>query len=200
MHIFDKPDAYVALFTAVLALFTLALWRSTRKLWIATRDTAKRQERDTEILQRAYIAAELGGIRDMINGQLVGHVVFRNVGHLPATNLRDVVKKIEVQDGAWRPQTIPDTDLEEHGVLPIGVRMKKGSAGTIYPGEVQDCSIVDKYLYVWGRMTYDDGFKCRRYLNFCHRYPWAKKETPTGGGVLIREEHGRYHEYGNDAD
>jgi hypothetical protein len=193
-------EFWVALATIFIAIFTFTLWRSTRNLWIATRDTAKRQERDTEILQRAYIAAELGGIRDITNGQLVGHVVFRNVGHLPATNLRDVVKKIEVQDGAWRPPIIPDSQLEDHGVLPIGVRMKKGSAGTIYPGEVANSLIPDKYLYVWGRMTYDDGFNRRRFLNFCHRYPLDKLEIPSGGGFFISEEHGRYHEYGNDAD
>jgi hypothetical protein len=34
-HIFDKPDAYVALFTALLVVSTIALWRSTRKLWEA---------------------------------------------------------------------------------------------------------------------------------------------------------------------
>jgi len=61
--------------------------------------------------------------------------------------------------------------------------------------------IIEKYLYVWGRMTYVDGFKRPRYLNFCHRYPWDKRETPSGGGFLISEEHGRYHEHGgNDAD
>jgi hypothetical protein len=135
----------------------------------------------------------------MTDGQLVGHVIFRNVGHLPATNLRDVVKKIEVQDGAWRPPIIPDPELEDHGVLPIGVRMKKGSAGTIYPGEAAASPIRERYLYVWGRMTYVDGFNRRRYLNFCHRYPWDNRETPSGGGFLISEEHGRYHEHGNDA-
>jgi hypothetical protein len=90
--------------------------------------------------------------------------------------------------------------LEDHGVLPIGVSMKKGSAGTIYPGEVAASPIRGRYLYVWGRMTYVDGFERRRSLNFCHRYPWDKRETPTGGGILISEEHGRYHEHGNDAD
>jgi hypothetical protein len=138
----------------------------------------------------------------MTGGQLVGHVVFRNVGRLPATNLRNVVKKIEVQDGAWRPPTIPEAQLEDHGVLPIGIGMKKGSAGTIYPGEVADSPIPvpERYLYVWGRMTYVDGFKRRRYLNFCHRYPWDTRDTITGGRFVISEEHGRYHEYGNDAD
>jgi hypothetical protein len=34
-HTFHEPDAYVALFTAVLAIFTLALWQSTDKLWKA---------------------------------------------------------------------------------------------------------------------------------------------------------------------
>jgi hypothetical protein len=185
----------VAFFTVVLALSTIALWGAGERQLELIHQNAARQAGDTEILQRAYVAAELGGIRDMTGGQLVGHV-----GHLPATDLRDAVKKIEVHDGAWRPPIIPDTELEDHGVLPIGVRMKKGSAGTIYPGQVADSQIRDKYLYVWGRMTYVDGFKRRRHLNFCHRYPWDKRETPTGGGLLISEEHGRYHEYGNDAD
>jgi hypothetical protein len=200
IEVLTHAEVWTALATIFIALFTFTLGLSTRNLWIATRDTAKRQERDTEILQRAYIAAELGGIRNMTDGQLVGHVLFHNVGHLPATNLRDVVKKIEVQDGAWRPPTIPDTELEDHGVLPIGVRMKKGSAGTIYPGEAANSPIPDKHLYVWGRITYDDGFYRRRYLNFCHRYPCDKKETPSGGGFLISEEHGRYHEHGSEAD
>jgi hypothetical protein len=114
-NFFDEHgEAVTAVFTVVLSVSTALLWWSTRKLWEVTRDTAKRQERDTEILQRVYIAAELGGIRDMTNGQLVGHVVFRNVGHLPATNLRDLVKKIEVQDAAWHPPIIPDTQLEDH--------------------------------------------------------------------------------------
>jgi hypothetical protein len=193
----EHDKGIVAFFTIVLAVSTIGLWLSTGALWSATRDAAKRQERDTEILQRAYVAAELGGIRDMTpNGQLVGHVIFRNVGHLPATNLRDVVKEIEIHDGAWRPPTIPDTELEEHGVLPIGVKMTKGSGGLIFPGAVEASSIVDKYLYVWGRMTYVDGFKRPRYLNFCHRYPWAAKDYLTGGRLFISEEHGRYHEFG----
>jgi hypothetical protein len=78
--------------------------------------------------------------------------------------------------------------------------MKKGSAGTIYPGQAAAITIREKYLYVCGRMTYVDGFNRRRYLNFCHRYPWDKQETPSGGGFLISEEHGRYHEHGNGAD
>ena len=40
----------------------------------------------------------------------------------------------------------------------------------------------------------------RRFTNFCHRYNTEVKEIPTGGGYLIRKEHGRHHEYGNDAN
>jgi hypothetical protein len=152
----------ITVFNGLLVLVTGGLvWVGLRQAGL-TKQIADRQVHDTKILQRAYIAAELGGIRDMTNGQLVGHVIFRNVGHLPATNLRDVVKKIEVQDGAWRPPKITDPELEDHGVLPIGVGMKKGSAGTIYPGEVAASPIPERYLYVWGRMTYVDGFKRRR--------------------------------------
>src|SRR5258708_5240545 len=57
--IFDKADAYVALFTLVLAI-------STINLWSATKTAAERQEKDTRILQRAYLSVEPFGIRPYI--------------------------------------------------------------------------------------------------------------------------------------
>jgi hypothetical protein len=76
--------------------------------------------------------------------------------------------------------------------LPIGARMKRGSHGIPISPE--------KYLYVWGRVTYADGFGERRFVDFCHRYNTEMKETPPGGGYRIRTEHARYHDFGNRAD
>jgi hypothetical protein len=58
----------------------------------------------------------------------------------------------------------------------------------------------NEFIYVWGRVTYLDGFGKRRFTNFCHRYNTAMKKPPAGGGYVIREEDARYHDYGNDAD
>lgn len=47
-HIFEKPDAYVALFTALLFISTAALWWATRKLWRVT-------DRSLTELERPYL-------------------------------------------------------------------------------------------------------------------------------------------------
>jgi hypothetical protein len=58
MHVFDKPDAYVALFTGVLAIGTLALWWSTRKLWRVTDKTLRHSEDTARRQLRAYVGLE----------------------------------------------------------------------------------------------------------------------------------------------
>ena len=44
------------------------------------------------------------------------------------------------------------------------------------------------YIYVWGRVVYDDGFVKGRWLDFCHRYNCAKPED------------GRVHHHHNDGN
>jgi hypothetical protein len=67
--------------TIVIAAFTVVLARVARK-----------QTRDARILQRAYLNVKFGGIQNNSSGQLVGHVTFQNVGHLPARKLHWLVK------------------------------------------------------------------------------------------------------------
>jgi hypothetical protein len=55
-EVFDKPDAYVALFTALLFFSTVALWLATRGLLRATRDT-------TELAREEFIATHRPKIR-----------------------------------------------------------------------------------------------------------------------------------------
>src|SRR5580700_349525 len=80
----DNDKAIVAAFTIVLALSTIGLWTATLRLWGAARDTAEQQSKDTEIIQRAYISVEPGGISPHIYGSTdeiqkhVGHVRIRN--------------------------------------------------------------------------------------------------------------------------
>jgi hypothetical protein len=77
--------------------------------------------------------------------------------------------------------------------LPIGTTFVRGSKGIGPPSE--------KFIYVWGRVTYLDGLSGkRRFTNFCHRYNAARKDPQLGGGYLILKKRARYHDYGNDAD
>lgn len=89
-------DDPVALYTLVLSVFTGFLvfvtggliWVSYRQI-LLTKAVADRQTSDTEIIQRAYVNVEPGGLtehRDR-DDRLHTTVIFRNVGHLPARNL-----------------------------------------------------------------------------------------------------------------
>ena len=177
-------DEITAGSTFIIALFTIILAR-----------VAWKQTRDTRVLQRAYLDVKFGGIRNNNAGELLGHVIFVNVGHLPAQKFSWLVK-LSTAGEDWRPPKIKNKELVGKSIIPIGADWPIGSAGIPHP---QD-SIRGLYLYVWGRATYKDGFRWRkRYANFCHRYPWEMRETPTGGGVCISTDHARYHEYGNSA-
>ena len=39
-----------------------------------------------------------------------------------------------------------------------------------------------------------------RWINFCHRYPWAKSKVARDGSVTISKRWARYHHAGNKAD
>ena len=185
VQISETRSVFVARFTIVLA------------------GVGRRQITDTRILQRAYLSVERAGIEWSTNGFLVGHVTFRNVGKLPATEFVSVVKKIEVQNADWVTPHLTDDDLPKGitGVIPIGAEAPEGS-GEITLDEVERATISgDKYLYVWGRARFKDGFNCERHVNFCHRYPLARKEAePQGPGYSISAKYARYHQYGNNAD
>jgi hypothetical protein len=130
-------------------------------------------------------------------GNLVGQVIFKNVGKLPATEVVSVVKKIEVH-ATWSTPALTDADLPSWitGVIPIGGEVPQGSEG-IALNVVNRAKVSGgKYLYVYGPVRFKDGFGCERHVDFCHRYPWAKA---TSGGE-IPKEFARYHQYGNRSD
>jgi hypothetical protein len=78
-----KPyhEVITAIATVVVAAFTLVLAR-----------VAWKQNRDARIIQRAYLDVKFGGVRNNTDGNLVGHVTFKNVGHLPAQKFCCVVR------------------------------------------------------------------------------------------------------------
>ncbi len=174
----------------IIAVFTVILARVARK-----------QTRDARVLQRAYLNVKVGGVRNDPAGRLVGHVTFENVGHLPAQKFRWLVK-LKSGGSDWRPPKIKSKELAGESVIPIGAEWPKESDNVPHPQDDNGLYVDEKglYLYVWGRVTYKDGFRWRkRHTDFCHGYPWQMRETPTGGGVTISTEYARYHEYGNSA-
>jgi hypothetical protein len=129
------PGAVVALFTIVLA------------------NVGRQQVADTRILQRGYLSVEPQGIEWLgFQGALIGQVVFKNVGKLPATEFDSVVKKIEVHNAEWRTPDLTDADLPGFvGVIPMGAQVPQGSEA-ITQNEVAQVS-GDKYLYVWEELN-----------------------------------------------
>jgi hypothetical protein len=146
------------------------------------------QREETRALQRAYISVESAGIRDATTGQLMGHVKITNVGHLPASQLKCQLEITPSNDPNWAPPA--SRGVDDLGGLHIGVSIKRGSPGISIPAE--------QFIYIWGCVTYFDGFGEARFTNFCHRYNTARKETPSGVGYRIRRKYARQHEHGNE--
>jgi hypothetical protein len=181
-----------AVASAVVAVFTIAL-----------ASVGRRQTADTRILQRAYLTVEPRGVEWHSSGLLVGQVAFKNVGKLPATAFVSVVNKIVVRNAEWVTPILTDAALRRKppGLIPIGGEVLQGSGG-ITRQEVTEAQVDgEKYLYVWGRARFKNGFNRTRYINFCHRYPLEKMDPePEGLGYSISAKFSRHHEYGNNAN
>jgi hypothetical protein len=87
-------DVINTISTFIVAVFTVVLAR-----------VAWKQNRDSKILQRAYLNVEFDGIRNNLGGELLGHVTFVNVGHLPAKKFSWLVN-LSTGDGVWKPPKI----------------------------------------------------------------------------------------------
>jgi hypothetical protein len=157
-----------------------------------------KQTKLTRILQRAYVSADGGGIRTSMEGYLYALVIFRNVGHLPASQVAWVIEPVEVTGQPdWHPPA-KGSALRGRSILPLGGKMTVGSA-RISQQKIEEFTGA-KYLYVWGRVSYRDGFGKKRNMRFCHRYNWAAREVPGNGEIHIGAEHARYSDFGNEAD
>ena len=98
-------DVINTISTIVIAAFAVVLAR-----------VAWKQTRDARILQRAYLNVKFGGIQSSSAGELVGHVTFQNVGHLPARKLYWLVK-LNRGGSDWRPPKIKSKELVGENVI-----------------------------------------------------------------------------------
>jgi hypothetical protein len=135
-------------------------------------------QQNTRTLQRARISVEPLGIEplyssDQAPDNVLGHVQFRNVGHLPAQNLQlspvnlkwvaaDLIETEVPIDVATEPSKV---------VLPTQAKMPVGSQA-LTSEDFRKAVSKKGHLLVWGKATYLDGFDpSPRFVKFCHRYP-----------------------------
>jgi hypothetical protein len=176
---YDLEKEILGLSTFFIAFFTLVL-----------AFLAIGQHRQTKILQRAYVRVSPHGIENLTTGELIGKVALQNVGKLPATDLFFAAKICRGNE-KWEPPKLSDAQLMKVGTLPIETGWIMASDGIAAQNTANLA-----YVYAYGRATYLDGFKKKRFVEFCHRYPWEKKQTPAGGGLRINfgdaRPHGEY--------
>jgi hypothetical protein len=178
-------DEAVSFYTAVLAASTILLWFAT---WRGIRN----QSRETRILQRAYLSVEARGIEQAFDDRpdrMVALVALRNVGRLPARNVSWSTSIGRPEDPARLPVAPAGPGK---GVLPPGTEM-------VIRTDVMFANKVVNYTFVWGVVTYEDGFGNPRFTKFCHVY--ATKAFIGGHEAFsIPGERARPCEMGNDAD
>jgi hypothetical protein len=83
-------------------------------------------------------------------------------------------------------------------IIPPRAEMRKGGEAIASPefDNFQKGGMIrDRWLYVWGRVAYEDGFGKERFTDFCHRYNVLGAHQWT-----IDETSGRHHEFGNQTD
>src|SRR5262249_26039539 len=169
-----------AIATAVVACLTVTL-----------AGVGRRQVKDTRILQRAYLSANIGGIspfrtiEDREGHLVVAHVDIANFGHLPARQVSCCIKITQNENGELADFPIDEQDLFGSYVLTPGAVTRQGSDSlTLAEGG---------YVYVWGRIRYLDGFGKQRTTDYCHRYPRIMLRRLDSGHFGIPAEFGRFH-------
>lgn len=190
-HTYIKPyhDEITAVSTFVIGVFTVIL------AYVAWRQT-----KDTKILQRAYLSVRSVGIHMMRNrNEAVAHIEICNAGNLPATKVKWFIKHTLCNKGDWKIGSIDARLVYGSGnIIAPHAKMRQGgdpiAVGPDYL-RVQE----GLYLYVWGAVTYNNGFLWRkRTTTFCHRYHcvnFSQWGFMAMGGVTARDHH-----YGNSAN
>jgi hypothetical protein len=192
------PDWFVAIFTALLAYVTYRLVQSTNKLWDAATKAAAAQEKDIQIIQRAYLSVEPAGIHPFLDGspRLVCNITIRNAGNLPARGVSWYIDRTISSESNLRTFAIPVHKQEGSIFLAPRAAAVKGCAHLAKTDILNRRMQSDFWFYIWGRVEYDDGFRSDRFIEFCHRYNIAAAD----GDGRIDEAAARYHEHGNSTD
>lgn len=189
---------------------TIELRDVTDGLWAEAKRSARRQEADTRLLQRATIAVEPRGITPDNERTVIGHVGIVNAGNLPAHSVRwfitmEIGLDGERKDFAYNKAT---AQILGNNIVPPGASVQTwGSLKSIelddldrltgHRGRLAADGEPNVYLFVYGIVYYNDGFEDGRFTKFCHRYNWKTRHAPLS--TIVSAEHARHHEWGNDA-
>ncbi|MER8446488.1 hypothetical protein NKH52_25145 [Mesorhizobium sp. M1066] len=160
---------------------------------------------------RAYLTAVPDGINQLIRqNDVMGHVLVKNVGRLPAQNVTLLIKMERSLgpefDSFFRRETfdLPKVATNSDRVIHPGSEMRQGSEERI---AISDLCLPEHNVYVYGIVSYHDGYGVRRSTRFCHRYATASRDhgitwdvTPNQSRTFIGADKARYHNYGNSAD
>jgi hypothetical protein len=177
VHIFDKADNYIALFTLVLALGTLALWSSTRKLWNVTTEN-----------ERPWVGPITVNCDQLIAGQPSrGTIVIKNTGRTPALRMRIAHRGVILNQGqvpatpsAWEVPKALFPNAEDFYHPPVeGGPLSQADASALVAGT--------RVLWIIARIEYFDGGGKLHHTNICTR--WGGINRP----VMVPEGN-------NDAD
>jgi hypothetical protein len=179
----DYNGAIQALAAAIMAAFTIILAR------IGTEQIGQ-----TKILQRAYITVKRRGIALTDDGDVIGHIAFVNVGSLPARKFCAAVN-IGWSDNGHLSE-FEETPLGTEVVLPAKTSFPSGTP-PLPKMDVPHFYAKEGFIFVWGKISYTDGFGKPRWLKFCHRYNCKSPRNRKGG---IARRHGRHHHHHNEDD
>lgn len=209
----DENDGLItALATIVIAAFTGTLWQSTRNLWLAGERQMSLIEGNAKKELRAYLTVVPDGINQLIGeSNVMGHVVLKNVGRLPARNVTLLVS-MELSDGPemdsfFRRQVfnIAKVATNSDRVIQPGGEMRQGSERPTLA--ISELCVPDHNVYVYGIVRYDNGYGEQCFTKFCHRYATASRDRsvkpdsrPNKSRAFIGADKARYHNYGNSAE
>ena len=113
LNILGDHDWMLVIFTGILAIFTGRLWFTT--------------ERDTRILQRAYLSVIPRGVEQYksLNGMLSCDVAFFNAGNLPAQNVQWIIHR-EFDVNGLREKFELTKAFSGNNIIPPKSEMRKG--------------------------------------------------------------------------
>jgi len=157
------------------------------------------QIRDARVLQRAYLSVDSAGIAPLDPYiTCAAHVIVKNVGHLPARDVRWFISAKFSENGRLNDFPIDRSVIYGNNVVPPGTEMKRSQNFRATYAEISALQAETASLYIWGEIFYTDGFGTARSTKFCHRY--SRGVVMALPHYSISADSMRYHQYGNDAD
>jgi hypothetical protein len=204
MVVLTAMQAALSLVGVVLLVRNLSLVNeSNANALDAVREAEKANKiaEDTDKRQlRAYLSVSPKGINSLkVRSAVVGHVVIRNVGQIIAQKVRATVRMDTSEDKLRSAFQIDKTLFRTIGSVHPNVEIGMGSYETLHEKQLVPSQGKREYVYVWGRIVYEDGFDQPRFTDFCFRYN-TESRTVTKRRPIIKIDAARYHHSGNDAN